>query len=362
MKSIVFFLLVAALCAGAGAAEIPTPFPGLTAVYLRPEILSVDAATSYMRDIKSWGASEVFLETQFSDTLNLSKVFPPKDPERDWFEVLVKAAQAEGLKVHAWVKVAYWAYGEENLEQFAILKQHPEWIDVNIRGEKTTPGGPECQYIFVNLAIPEVVDSVLAFISELAAYEISGISIDYIRFKTAGDDPSSWYGFNPYSVEQFMAQTGVDPRNIRKDVTPGSDFMKWVKWNEQIVEDCVRRIHEHLAGINARENRNIVLSASPFTGYVSGMSPKFQDWKSWDEKHYIDLWLPMCMSLDMGALAQEIAGVKALGLKAPYYPIVYPGKHGMVHPPLKAHHDVLRQSGVQKYAAFSYKQVKEEMP
>ncbi len=87
----------------------------------------------------------------------------------------------------------------------------------------------------------------------------------------------------------------------------------------------------------------------------------FQNRQPWDTTGYIDLWLPMCMSIDMGALEKEINAIKELHLRAPYYPVVYPDQHGSLHPPMEAHHKVLKKCGIRSFAVFSYKQLAQEM-
>ena len=340
------------------------PFPGLQAVYLRPEPLTQQAVARFMSDIRKWGAEEVFLEAGYDNkVLNRSKIFPPMNPEKDWLKILCREAKKNKLKVHLWVKVCFWVHKAQNLKEFSILSSHPEWIDLNKKGNMLSDQGSyeEKHFIFVNPAVTGVTKAILGFIKELCTYDIDGVSIDYIRFKAAGKNPDTWYGFNQYSVQQFKQKNGIDPFTIKYDTTPKSDFMKWIAYNEQIIENCVKDISQCIDAINKKEKRNIILSASPFTGYVSGKSSKFQNWKPWDEKGYIKLWMPMCMSVDMKRLEQEINEVKNLGLKAPYYPIVYPNQHGSIHPPLRPHYDVLKKCGIDKFAVFSYKQLKQDM-
>jgi uncharacterized lipoprotein YddW (UPF0748 family) len=324
----------------------------------------MESAALFMKNIKKWGADEVFLEVGYGNkVLNHSKIFPVMDAENDWMKILCTEAKKQGLKVHAWIKVCFWVHQVQNLEHFPILKQHPEWIDLNRKAEMVSTEGTyeEKHFIFVNPAHPGVVKAECDFVQELCSYDIDGISIDYIRFKATRPDPETWFGYNKYSVEQFKKKTGLDPLAITVDRTSGSDFMKWVEYNEGVIEQCVADIAQCVREINKKENRNIILSASPFTRYVSGESPKFQNWKPWDDKQLIDLWLPMCMSIDMDKLEAEIKGVKALNLNAPYYPVVYPNQHGSLHPPMRPHHDVLVKTGIKKFAVFSYKQLKTDM-
>jgi len=360
--SVWYIILFLTLTSGFGIAV--EPYPNLQAVYLRPELLSEDTASTYMTNIKAWGAEEVFLEAGYNNkVLNNSKIFPPMDKNMDWLKVFTTAAKQYGLKLHVWVKVCFWVHRVENIDDLPLLKAHSEWIDLNKKGQMVTDEGTyeEQHFIFVNPAVPGVIKAELDFIRELCSYDIDGISIDYIRFKATRPDPETWFGYNKYSVDKFMSATGIDPFSIKVNITPGSDFMKWVKYNEGVIKNCVREISECIDGINKSHNENIILSASPFTGYVSGESSKFQNWKAWDDKGYIDLWLPMCMSIDMNAFEQEIKALKNLGLNAPYYPVVYPGQHGSLHPPLQTHYEVLKKCGINKFAVFSYKQLKQDM-
>ncbi|MBN1902539.1 family 10 glycosylhydrolase [Candidatus Sumerlaeota bacterium] len=365
MKNIFFIILFLSIMGARRHGEIVTTgaFRGLQAVYLRPEILTEEATDSYMAEIRSWGAREVFLEVVYNNrALNHSKIFPVMDKEKDWFGIFCGKAKKYNLRIHAWVKVCYWVHKPESISEFPILARHPEWIDLNKGGNMVSSQGnyEDMNFIFINPAAPEARETQLAYVRELCSYDIGGISLDYIRFKAAGDDPETWYGYNPYSVNQFKEKTGLNPHAIQYDLSPGSDFLKWARYNEGIMENCVRGVAEAIGEINRKENRNIVLSASPFTGYETGKSPKYQNWKSWDEKGYIGLWMPMCMSVDMDSLEEEIRGVRNLGLKSPYYPVVYPNQHGALHPPLKDHQEVLEKCGVEKYAVFSYKQLKQE--
>lgn len=338
-------------------------YKGLEGVYLRPEILTEEAAEKYLSDIKSWGAKQVFLEAQFDNkVLNSSKIFPPFDENKDWLKIYCDLAKKYDLKINVWIKVCFWVHKADELNNFPILKQHPEWIDLNKNGKMVTTEGTyeEQHFIYVNPAVPEVKNAICDYVKEVAKYDISGISIDYIRFKACRDDVDTWFGFNKYSVEKFKKETGIDPINITYDSNPNSKFMQWVKYNEQVIEDCVGAIAQTIQTINKQEGKEIILSASPFTGYISGKSPKFQNWSTWDNKGYINLWLPMCMSLDMQLLEKEINELKNLNLKAPYYPIVYPNKHGSVHPPMKDHYEVLQKCKIEKFCVFSYKQLKED--
>lgn len=337
-------------------------FPGLDIVYLRPEILTEEAADQYLADIKSWGASSIFLETGYDNkVLYPSKIFPSMDG-KDWLKIYCDKAKKIGLKVHLWAKICFWVHQKENLDSFPILKEHPDWIDLNKKGEIVSETGSYEQkfFIFINPAHPEVQKAICDYIKELCAYDIEGISIDYIRFKACDDNPETWFGFNKYSCDRFITETGLDPRLIAPDKSHGGKFMRWVNYNEKVIEECVGKISETIDTEEKESGKKIILSASPFTGYISGKSSKFQNWKPWDDKKYIDLWLPMCMSIDMKMLQKEISDIKNLNLQAPYCPVVYPNKHGSLHPPLADHYEVLNKCGIQKFAVFQYRQIKED--
>ena len=338
-------------------------YPGLQGVYIRPEPLNENAIEKYMANIKSWGIQEVFIEAAYHNrALNHSEIFPVRDIEVDWFEKLVQAAKENDLKVHAWIKVCYWVHTGEAMKDFSLLVENPDWIDLNRDGNYITDEGTyeEQHFIYVNPAVPGVRQAIYSYIEELMEYDIDGISIDYIRFKACRPDPQYWYGYNPHSVNDFKEKTGMDPREIIPDTSEGSDFMKWVEYNEQILSDFVGGISMTIERFNQKMGKEVILSASPFTGYQSGHDSKMQNWQLWDKGQYIDLWLPMCMSVSMDALKQEIIDVQEAGLKAPFYPVIYPGQHGVLHPPMDPHYEVIQETGIDKFVVFSYTQLKEE--
>lgn len=339
-------------------------FPGMRAVYIRPEPLNKESIAEYMRNIRSWGAREVFIEAAYHNrALNHSEIFPVRDKEIDWFEKLVREAKKNDLDVHAWIKVCYWVHTEEAMKDFDLLMNNPEWIDLNRKGEYLSDSGTyeEQHFIYVNPAVPGVRQAIHSYVEELMQYDIDGISIDYIRFKACRPDPQYWYGFNEYSMAQFKEETGINPLEIETDIHPDSDFMQWVSYNERVLAEMVGGIASIIGRINEQMGKDVILSASPFTGYQSGHDSKMQNWQLWDDEGYIDLWLPMCMSVNMGALKQEILEVKEMGLQAPYYPVIYPGQHGVLHPPMKPHYEVIQETGIDFFAVFSYKQLLEEL-
>ncbi len=338
------------------------PFPGMQAVYIRPEPLEKEAIEEYMQNIAQWGAEEVFIEVNYNNrTLHHSDIFPVRDSEKDWFEKLVEAARENDLAVHAWIKVCYWVHTEEALDDFDILQENPHWKDINREGEYLSEGGTyeEEHFIYVNPAVPGVRQATHSYIEELMQYDIDGISIDYIRFKATREDPQYWYGYNPYSVEKFKGKTGIDPLEIEPDIS-NEEFIQWIEYNEEMLAELVGSISAVIHRLNEQMEKDVILSASPFTGYETGKDSKMQNWFIWDEEQYIDLWLPMCMSVDMEDLRKEVEEVQAMGLNAPEYPVIYPGQHGVLHPPMQPHYEVMKETGVDKFAVFSYKQLKEE--
>lgn len=339
------------------------PFPGLQAMYLRPEKLTIEDTELYFKNMKKWGVDELFLEIGYNNrVLNHSDIFPAMDPETDWLKVYSEKAREYGIKIHIWTKICYWLNSPDAIDSFPILKEHPDWIDLNRDGKSVGDGAnwETRNFVFVNPAVPGVLDAITKYIDELAAYDIDGISIDYIRFKYAGDDFKDWYGHNPYSVELFKKRYNIDPKTIEYDLTSGSDFMKWTRYNENVIRNCVKNIYKTVRAANKKHNKSIILSASPFSTYKSGKSSKFQKWKPWDLNGYIQLWLPMCMSTDMQKLCEEFAAVKDMGLNSPYIPVIYPNQHGSLHPPLKDHYEAILESGIESFAVFQYKQLAEE--
>jgi len=105
---------------------------------------------------------------------------------------LVYKAHAAGIQVHAWFCV-YYEGGS------SLSPARPDWIC------RDFDGNPVTSQVFMSPCIPGVNEYLLSVISDVLAYDIDGIHLDYIRY--AGTP----YDYSAPARERFNAAYGFDP-------------------------------------------------------------------------------------------------------------------------------------------------------
>jgi uncharacterized lipoprotein YddW (UPF0748 family) len=208
----------------------------------------------------------------------------------DLLAKLLRLGAAEGLEVHAWM----WSL-PCMIE--GIMKKHPDWYNVNARGESAVDKPAYVDYYkFLDPGRPEVREWVQATVRELASIaELKGIHLDYIRHPDAILPKGLWakykivqdkvypqydYGYSEYERKRFQQQYGVDPLEIKD-----SELEKqWLRFRWDMVTDLV---NEYL--VPAAHAKDKIITAAVFPGPTLARQMVRQDWGRWD----LDGFLPM---------------------------------------------------------------------
>jgi uncharacterized lipoprotein YddW (UPF0748 family) len=135
---------------------------------------------------------------------------------------------------------------------------------------------------------PDVVDYTVAAYEELVAnYDVDGVHLDRVRY------PGARWGYNPTSVDRFLAATGASQPPHPADAA-------WAAWRRDQVTNLVRRTYLAVTAINPYIRVSAALSAvdrgptdlRPWEE-TAPYSSQFQDWRGWLEEGILDLGLPM---------------------------------------------------------------------
>jgi uncharacterized lipoprotein YddW (UPF0748 family) len=205
-------------------------------------------------------------------------------------EMMLPLARAEGLEVHAWMWSMPCLVDD-------ILKKHPDWYNVNAKGESAADKPAYVDYYrFLDPARPEVREFVQGTVAELAGFsELTGVHLDYIRHPDAILPKGLWskyklvqdrvyppfdYGYTPYSREAFKKAHGVDPLELPD---PGAN-PEWVAYRLDSVTELV---NGYL--VPAARSRGKQITAAVFPGPTLARRMVYQDWGRWD----LDGFLPM---------------------------------------------------------------------
>ncbi len=212
-------------------------------------------------------------------------------PTPDNYRAAIPVANAHGIRVYAWL----WTMNLEH-DRDAILREHPEWLEVNRNGVSLADAPAYVDYYrFLCPALPEVREYIKDKIRAYCEVEgLEGIAIDYHRFVDVILPTTLWprydvvqdheypefdYGYHPAMIEKFMELHGYDPREL----TDPSTDEKWLQFRcDQITEvanEIAEVVHSH----------GKVMAASPFPTPEMSRKMVRQDWGKWN----LDIVFPM---------------------------------------------------------------------
>ena len=214
-------------------------------------------------------------------------------PSVEAFERYIEMAHRHGIAVYAWV----WTLKPPYENRAALLEAHPDWFDVNRKGESLVDHKAYVNsYKFLNPAVPEVQDYLVDYVRTICAIEgIEGICLDYCRLvdcvlpislsyiygllQNGEVRPEYDYGYHPSMIARFKAKYGYDPRTKRD---PSRDSL-WCRFRCDVVTEMANLLaHEaHAAGKT--------VMASPFATEQVSEFMVFQRFHDWD----LDYVFPM---------------------------------------------------------------------
>jgi uncharacterized lipoprotein YddW (UPF0748 family) len=254
------------------------PRPNATTDQLRRELAAIKAA----------GIDAILPEVYNGrTTFYRSRRFPVR---AEWLEMALPIAKAEDLEVHAWMWVM-------PCLQDDVIKQHPDWYNVNGKGESAVDKPAYVDYYkFLDPARPEVREFVRGTVQELAAIPgLTGIHLDYVRHPDAILPSGLWskygivqdkvypqydYGYTEYSRRIFKARHGVDPLEL-KDPEANRD------WLQYRLDTVVELVNDY--AVPAAHAGGKIISAAVFPGPGRARGMVRQDWG----RFALDAFLPM---------------------------------------------------------------------
>ena len=281
--------LVAAAASAAALAFRPQPRRLKNFVWMRPSITRTQADWQQtFASLRANGVHGVIAEIyNGTSALFQSKRLPVRAP---WLEAAVPLAKAAGLEMHAWMWCMPCLIP-------AVLKAHPDWYNVNAKGESAVDKPAYVDYYkFMDPARPEVREFVRDTVREIAAIPgLTGVHLDYIRHPDAILPSGLWskynivqdkvypqydYGYTEYSRKAFKAKTGIDPIELPD---PESN-RAWMQYRFDSVVDLV---NEYL--VPAAHAGGKTISAAVFPGPSRARVMVRQDWG----RFKLDAFMPM---------------------------------------------------------------------
>ena len=181
-------------------------------------------------------------------------------------EEKLKAIHAVAEKAHAAGNYAFvYIAGTEcitaNADQtpHTLFKEHPDWVQRNIKGEPALFGGGTAFWIrkgdedvWVSPYAPDWRKIYMEHVRQIAGTGIDGIYVDIPYWMTHFDGwEDTWASFDDYTVAAFKKETGLD---AKKDLKLGdfsdANFRKWVDFRIRTFTDFMAEIDRNAKSVN----------------------------------------------------------------------------------------------------------------
>ncbi len=140
-----------------------------------------------------------------------------------------------------------------------LAKEHPDWLQRNIKGEPAVFGGGAAFWIakgdedvWVSPYAPAWRKIYMERVRQIAATGIDGIYVDIPYWMTHFDGwEDTWASFDDYTVAAFKKQTRLDAKtDLKLGDFSDPNFRKWVDFRIQTITDFMHEIDENAKSVN----------------------------------------------------------------------------------------------------------------
>lgn len=287
------------------ATAIPYKESEVKGIWLRPTNTTESGIISTLDYLKKTGINNVFLETFyhgytiFPSATMKSYGFTEQNPTFtgiDPLKIWLSEAHKRGIKIHIWFESFY--TGNKPLTETSILTVKPEWSNVNFRGiDKPLPVASVSEHngYFLDPANPDVQIFLTSLITEIIkTYHPDGINLDYIRYpQSVASNYSSYttsnWGYTQYARDEFKLIYGEDPANL---IYGSKMFDNWSNYRRDKITMFIASVSKI-----CRDNKT-TLTAVVFPNRGKALETKQQDWVTWSNYNYIDVFTPLFLTCD----------------------------------------------------------------
>jgi uncharacterized lipoprotein YddW (UPF0748 family) len=247
----------------------------------------------------------------------------------DPLALAIEEAHRVGIRVHAWVNI-FLVASAINLPKSPdhLINKHPEWVMVpqSLASElySTDPRSPdylkriveytrarrtEIEGLFSSPALPEVKENIFQIWMDIARkYDVDGLHFDYVRY------PSREFDYNRTSLDRFRNELEKNLDDERRQLlqtqskkNPAIYAKLYPKRYEQFQRDQVTEIVGRLASEAKKLKPKLLVSAAVFADNELASRSRFQEWKLWLERGWLDIVCPMAYTPDTQTFRTLIA-------------------------------------------------------
>ena len=247
----------------------------------------------------------------------------------------LRAAQARGLRVYAWLGINLVSSAHDLPGNPAhVVNRSPEWLMVprSLAQELSTasPHSPgyvgrlarwtrarsaDVEGLYLSPLHPDAAAHTVGVVADIATrYAIDGVHLDYVRFPTAEFD------YSRPALDEFRASVlprleGEERRSLdlryRDDVLAYADMFPqgWAEFRRSRLTALVMRLSQAVK--TARPGA--LVTAAVVADPEEATRAKFQDWRRWLDARLLDAACPMAYTPDDGVFETQIAAAVQSG-------------------------------------------------
>ncbi len=323
-------------------------------VWWRPE-LDETSITLMLENLNEWEIKNLYVDVfRSGETLFPSQVLPQRldATDRDWLQYIIAEAHENGIRVHAWAQVLCWHEPDADAAStHPLLLKNPNWVQTDPAGQ-VMDGKSAAR--FVSPDVPEVRTLLTRLTDELCRYPIDGLNLDSLHYNHRLDA-----GYTSASMDLFIAEHGIDPREIERDMSRDSDWMKWVNHREDQLTSVVQLISERNRLVGESTGRRVLLSVAVEPAYETnrGINRRYQHWKQWIEEGLVDATMPQCFNPDLSGLERQLWEARSvhMGSRIACIPgLLLDSEQSGSHPSLNEQQRLLKNTGFQYFTVMDY--------
>ena len=258
-----------------------------------------------------------------------------KDSRFDPLALTIKEAHRRGIAVHAWLNTHLLANMDTPpSDPHHIYNLRPDLLAVPYKlarelysvdprdsvfrakiQEYTKGARDHVEGFYLSAAAPETKEHVYSiWMDVLDHYDVDGLNFDYVRYPAPDYDYSkiSLDRFRLWLVPQLTDSVRARFAALESDPLVYADSFpaKYNDFRRAQVTELVERIYY---GVKKR-NPNVVVSADVFANAKDAYENRFQDWRSWLQRGFLDVAALMAYSPNTQIFRDQIrVGVEAGG-------------------------------------------------
>ena len=213
------------------------------------------------RTVKGAADTYVFgIEVDNDITGRYESFLDPKEKLEGIKAVATKAHEA-GNYAFVYIAGTECITGNADTKAHTMAKDHPDWLQRNIKGEPAVFGGGVAFWVrkgdedvWLTPFAKEWMKIYLERVRQIAATGIDGIYVDIPYWMTHFEGwTDTWASFDDYTVAAFKQKTGLD---AKKDLKLGdyrdANFRKWVDFRIEAISDFMRQIDAAVKSVNPK--------------------------------------------------------------------------------------------------------------